>query len=89
MCDVFSLMCGPGIGIFLDSVNYVINFNFLNLRHGHSGLCSAWYVCLSVTNKQLLRHANEWIVCCLLSAVPGGLHYCMMQVVALPAGHRP
>jgi hypothetical protein len=25
--------------------------------------------------QHLLRDANEWTVCCLLSALPAGLHY--------------
>jgi hypothetical protein len=37
--------------------------------------------------QQLLREANEWIVCCLLSALPAGLHFRTVQTTVWMAAY--
>jgi hypothetical protein len=39
--------------------------------------------------RQLLSEANEWNVCCLLSAVPAGLHFCTVRTTEWLAAYTP
>jgi hypothetical protein len=70
MYDVFSWKYCPNSDIYL-SDNCVINFSFLI---SDMDIVAPVFCLVStfIANQQLLRYANDWIVCCLLSTVPAG-----------------